>query len=224
MLNQCCAQLCEGSTIRVGWILFKRIRRLRFTVGGGGGGGGSTVPSFSGFPVPDPSVCYSEVGGSPLNGCECYDSCTTCGYSDMPVEPNNCITCKDGLILQYEVNGTGQCMSNNGGYGAGEKQGMHSNQPPKPSRKKSSNRMSGRIPSSFVSPGSVGSHECATLHKVLVVFVYRNRGCVFGLHSSCNLTQQCKCISCLAFCVLLLLCRSLSIISHPPKRTQHTMN
>lgn len=54
--------------------------------------------------------CFEEVGGQPIVNCTCDLSCLSCGYSSWPDQPNDCIACKDGLILYNGIGvDTGYC-------------------------------------------------------------------------------------------------------------------
>merc|ERR1711998_463132 len=56
--------------------------------------------------------CYefSDDAGSQIQGCDCYETCGDCGYSDSPTDPTDCINCADGsdVVPIYE-DGTGCC-------------------------------------------------------------------------------------------------------------------
>ena len=41
------------------------------------------------------SKCYRSKDNL-VKGCDCHDSCSTCGYSNNPNGINQCLTCKNG--------------------------------------------------------------------------------------------------------------------------------
>jgi len=56
--------------------------------------------------------CFSEKGEAPIPNCTCTLECASCGYSDNPVNVNDCIMCKDGLILYNQIGTeTGYCAA-----------------------------------------------------------------------------------------------------------------
>lgn len=59
------------------------------------------------------STCYRSKGNK-IKGCECHNSCSTCGYSNSPNGINQCLTCKNGnKVNSLYNNGAGWCGSFN---------------------------------------------------------------------------------------------------------------
>ena len=59
------------------------------------------------------STCYRSEGNI-VKGCECHDSCSTCGYSNNPNGINQCLKCKNGNeVNSLYNNGAGWCGSFN---------------------------------------------------------------------------------------------------------------
>ena len=55
------------------------------------------------------SQCFSDPG-VPVAGCECHDTCATCGFSDSPTGDSDCITCKNGdPVNKQNGDATGTC-------------------------------------------------------------------------------------------------------------------
>ena len=55
------------------------------------------------------SQCFSDPG-VPVAGCECHDTCATCGFSDSPTGDSDCITCKNGDPVNKQAeDATGTC-------------------------------------------------------------------------------------------------------------------
>ena len=43
-----------------------------------------------------PAGCYkTDADVAPIDGCECHESCITCGYDDNPTLSTECLTCVD---------------------------------------------------------------------------------------------------------------------------------
>jgi hypothetical protein len=54
--------------------------------------------------------CFSEYGGEPLENCDCFPACASCGYKDAPTGPDMCLACQQGLTLNARYDdGTGSC-------------------------------------------------------------------------------------------------------------------
>ena len=74
--------------------------------GTGGGGSARTAPTGSG--------CYMD-STTPVSAdyCTCHPSCYNCGYYNMPIAENDCITCADSNVQVNAVfsDGTGYCST-----------------------------------------------------------------------------------------------------------------
>jgi len=62
-------------------------------------------------------LCYESPNSDPIEGCTCDPTCGSCGYSENPTGPNNCITCMYWTYGQLIINqttknadGTGECV------------------------------------------------------------------------------------------------------------------
>lgn len=47
--------------------------------------------------------CFTGKGEDPIPNCTCALECASCGYSEDPTDANDCIICKDGLILYNNI-------------------------------------------------------------------------------------------------------------------------
>jgi len=66
---------------------------------------------------PTETECFDAPGGTALPNCTCHATCASCGYSDNPTSPDNCIACRNGFIMQYlpdsdgSSSGAGRCVA-----------------------------------------------------------------------------------------------------------------
>ena len=53
--------------------------------------------------------CFKDLGEG-IPGCKCHASCAMCGYTNVPTDANDCITCADGgAVVSVYPDGTGTC-------------------------------------------------------------------------------------------------------------------
>jgi len=61
------------------------------------------------------AACFNSTSNNPstpIDGCKCDLTCTTCGYTPYPTGTADCITCAAGLTLApFYTDGTGACLS-----------------------------------------------------------------------------------------------------------------
>ena len=71
--------------------------------------GSYPVPPAPPAPPPDGTVCYGP-DYQPIAGCDCHDSCATCGFSAWPSDKYDCVTCASGgEVTPVHPDGTGYC-------------------------------------------------------------------------------------------------------------------
>jgi len=75
-----------------------------------GRGRSRTVPSVADVPCKQ-DACYDELH-FPISDCACHPSCLTCGYDEMPIEREHCLTCANGaepVRMGFARDGPGYC-------------------------------------------------------------------------------------------------------------------